>query len=391
MTPVKFQPQRLHGTLTNAWEKLIASRRRLKVLALGKEWLFQFVLGTETRHSHLLSQGLAAGIRLGDYSGAVRCVLLPGGAWLSDLLRGPGIETIQEPFRSAVIGVMLQEFLQSLSQCSHFPLQLVPDAPPPESGVPLYWQMLNDRNQAEIVGSLIADEGLVAEICSLATHWPLFPWDLPDSFRVSVEVLVDSLTVGSECASLALGDIFLLGEFEKWREGELLLRIKQGLQDGSVIPIKLTRSAVENAIFSRWQWRPENYQGVEDGNSSFASVPGLQVDTVELASKDMSDTQQKNEVPGEYWSASEGEETRWMDAVEVTIEFSLGRHTMSLGELRQLGQGHIFPIHPPANGLVNISIQGQSIGRGELVQVGEAVGVLVRELGEIRPPVENES
>ncbi len=396
MTTQKFEPRSLPEIQVQAWQKLLASRRHLKVTALDREWHFQFVLEIEQKDVSILSKAVDVNIRLGDYFGTVRCALLPGGLWLSEILRGSTIETILEPFRTAVTGVILQDFFQGLSRSSRLPLQLQHHSSAAPQGIPLYWQMLNDRNQAEIVGTLRADESLVSEICTAAMSWPSFPWRLSDSLQVSVEVLLDSLSVRKDCTCFELGDVFLLGEFEKWKQGSLLIRTKYKVNDGSLVPIKLPRSMLEDAVFLKRNLCSENFSSAQQTNHSLTLARASHTDITQPSSKDMSEVQHDDdEASTEHsWSSPEaagGGETRWIDSVEVILEFSLGRHTMSLGELRRLGQGHIFPIQPPANGLVNILVQGQNIGKGELVQIGDAVGILVRELGDIPHSMEDES
>lgn len=393
MTAKKFEPRSLSKIQVQAWQKLVASRRHLKIAALDKEWQFQFVLEIEQKDAHILSQAVDVNIRLGDHIGTVRCALLPGGLWLSEILRGSTIETIHEPFRTAVTGVILQDFFQALSRSSRLPLQLQHHSSVVPQGIPLYWQILNDQNQVEIVGTLRAGESLVSEICTAATSWPSFPWKLPDSLQVSVEVLVDCLSVRKDSTCFELGDVFLLGEFEKWKQGSLLIRTTYKVNDGSLVPIKLPRAMLEDAVFLKRNLSSANFSSAQQTNRSLTVTRASQTDiTQRPSSKNMSEVQHDDdEAPTEHsWSSPEatGGETRWIDSVEVILEFSLGRHTMSLGELRHLGQGHVFPIQSPANGLVNIMVQGRHIGKGELVQMGQTVGILVRELRDIPQSVE---
>ena len=385
MTAKKFEPRSLSQIQVQAWQKLVASRRHLRLAALDKEWQFQFVLEIDQKDAKILSQAADVNIRLGDHIGTVRCALLPGALWLSEILRGSTIETIHEPFRTAVTGVILQDFFQALSRSSRLPLQLQPPSSVAPQGIPLYWQILNDQNQVEIVGTVKAGESLVSEICTAATSWPSFPWKLPDSLQVSVEVLVDCLSVRKDSTFFELGDVFLLGEFEKWKQGSLLIRTNYKVNDGSLVPIKLPRAMLEDAVFLKRNLRSANFSSAQRTNHSL-TVTRASKDDITPSSKNMSAAQHDDdEAPTEHsWSSPEAPgETRWIDSVEVILEFSLGRHTMSLGELRHLGQGHIFPIQSPADGLVNIMVQGRHIGKGELVQMGQAVGILVRELKDI--------
>lgn len=376
MMAEKFEPRQLSKVQVQAWQKLVASRRRLKVSALGKEWEFKFVLATS-----LPQNSIAADIRLGKHFGIIQCGFLPGARWLSELLRGPGIEVIQEPFRTAVIGVILQDFLQGLSRSSSLPLHLTePNPSAAEQAITLYWQMVNDHEEAEIVGSLMAGEGLLSAIYTAAAGWPLSCRKLPDSLEVSVDVMIGSLYLSrKECSFLEVGDMLLLGSIERWRQESVYIRIHQWKQDGSLIPIKLTRSSIENRLL------PKRMR-LEEDESSKLSESNMKTDILsrQISQKNMPEAQhhENNETAMERasWTPSEGGEPRWMDSIEVILEFSLGRHTLSLGELKRLGQGHVFPIKTPENGFVDILLQGQSIGRGELARVGEEVGILVREL-----------
>ena len=68
-----------------------------------------------------------------------------------------------------------------------------------------------------------------------------------------------------------------------------------------------------------------------------------------------------------------------MDELPVRLVFEAGRAEVPLGELGQVGPGHVFAL-PGAAGLVHILANGRRIGQGELVQVGEGAGVRVLRL-----------
>lgn len=66
-----------------------------------------------------------------------------------------------------------------------------------------------------------------------------------------------------------------------------------------------------------------------------------------------------------------------LDDIEVTLLFEIGRLVMPLGELRALAPGHVFDLGRDPRGAVEILTGGKRIGQGEVVQVGDAVGVRV--------------
>ena len=68
-----------------------------------------------------------------------------------------------------------------------------------------------------------------------------------------------------------------------------------------------------------------------------------------------------------------------LDALPVRLVFEAGRIEVPVGELSQIGPGHVFPL-PDRAGLVDIVAAGRRIGQGELVQVGDGAGVRVLRL-----------
>lgn len=63
--------------------------------------------------------------------------------------------------------------------------------------------------------------------------------------------------------------------------------------------------------------------------------------------------------------------------VQVKLVFELGRIEVSIGELEELGEGHVFDLGKPQTQAVDIVAGGRHIGEGELVRVAEGLGVRV--------------
>lgn len=69
-----------------------------------------------------------------------------------------------------------------------------------------------------------------------------------------------------------------------------------------------------------------------------------------------------------------------LDAMEVTLRFEVGDLEVTLGELRNLGAGHVFDLGQPLNrSVVRILAHGNLLGKGHLVAVGDRLGVRVTE------------
>ncbi|MCJ2013130.1 type III secretion system cytoplasmic ring protein SctQ [Methylobacterium sp. J-076] len=74
-----------------------------------------------------------------------------------------------------------------------------------------------------------------------------------------------------------------------------------------------------------------------------------------------------------------------LDAVGVTLAFELGRRTVTVGELRGIGPGHVFDLGLAPDEAVDLVANGARIGRGEIVKLGERLGVrVVRLFGQDR-------
>lgn len=66
-----------------------------------------------------------------------------------------------------------------------------------------------------------------------------------------------------------------------------------------------------------------------------------------------------------------------LDALSVTLTFELGRRTLGLGELKGIGAGHVFDLGLDPEQPVDLVANGARIGHGEIVEIGERIGVRV--------------
>ncbi|BAB52654.1 MULTISPECIES: type III secretion system cytoplasmic ring protein SctQ [Mesorhizobium] len=70
--------------------------------------------------------------------------------------------------------------------------------------------------------------------------------------------------------------------------------------------------------------------------------------------------------------------TEDLDDVEIMLVFECGRWPIPLGELRSAGEGHIFELGRPIQDPVDILANGQCIGRGDIVRIGDTLGIRLR-------------
>ncbi|GBU17806.1 MULTISPECIES: type III secretion system cytoplasmic ring protein SctQ [Methylobacterium] len=69
-----------------------------------------------------------------------------------------------------------------------------------------------------------------------------------------------------------------------------------------------------------------------------------------------------------------------LDSLGVSLSFELGRRSLPLSEIRALGAGHVFDLGLDPDQPVDLVANGTRIGRGEIVEIGERVGVRVTRL-----------
>jgi type III secretion protein Q len=67
--------------------------------------------------------------------------------------------------------------------------------------------------------------------------------------------------------------------------------------------------------------------------------------------------------------------TNGLDEVEVALSFELGRLNVELHELKSIGPGYLFPLGRDPAHAIDIIVNGRKIGQGEIVQIGETIGV----------------
>ncbi|KRQ95018.1 type III secretion system cytoplasmic ring protein SctQ [Bradyrhizobium valentinum] len=73
--------------------------------------------------------------------------------------------------------------------------------------------------------------------------------------------------------------------------------------------------------------------------------------------------------------ASRVVETDDLGDLEIQLTFELGRQTVELEQLRTIAPGYVFPLGRSPNDPVDIVANGRRIGRGEIVRVGDGLGV----------------
>ncbi|MGY3450525.1 type III secretion system cytoplasmic ring protein SctQ [Bradyrhizobium sp. USDA 4353] len=66
-----------------------------------------------------------------------------------------------------------------------------------------------------------------------------------------------------------------------------------------------------------------------------------------------------------------------LDDLEITLLFEIGRLSVPLGSLRTLAPGHVFDLGQDPKTAVDILAGDRRVGRGEVIQIGDTVGVRI--------------
>lgn len=64
-------------------------------------------------------------------------------------------------------------------------------------------------------------------------------------------------------------------------------------------------------------------------------------------------------------------------SMPMKLVFELGRVEINLGELRHLGEGHVFELNKTRAQSVDLVVSGHIVGTGEIVRIGEGLGIRV--------------
>jgi type III secretion protein Q len=90
--------------------------------------------------------------------------------------------------------------------------------------------------------------------------------------------------------------------------------------------------------------------------------------------------QREDHMPLESAHQSVGQPLDKLDAVELTLTFDLGEHDLSLGEVKRLQPGCVLDLGRAVDdNVVRLRIGGRLVGSGQLVAIGDQLGVRITE------------
>ncbi|MFF7707086.1 type III secretion system cytoplasmic ring protein SctQ [Pseudomonas sp. NPDC007930] len=66
-----------------------------------------------------------------------------------------------------------------------------------------------------------------------------------------------------------------------------------------------------------------------------------------------------------------------LDSLELTLTCQVGRLDLTLGQLRELGEGSLLALEARSDDAVELMVNGRRVGHGQLVRIGDGLGVRV--------------
>ncbi|MGY3387864.1 type III secretion protein Q [Bradyrhizobium sp. USDA 3311] len=282
------------------------------------------------------------------------CVFEADGETLILSLPGPLaealIETVQdgltlpsEPARSLILELALEPLLAPLERMTQRNLQLVRTDEAPSARPYLEFDVVY---------------GQLASKARLLLFSPL-DVQVPSAFRALGELLGrlprQTPRLLSDLPVIVAGHIgslrVTIGVVRQARQGDALLPDAIPLARGQII---LTADRL---------WAP-----AEIGGDRLVLRGPFRLRSHPLKSEDVMTQSQTQQPPSEAD----------IDSLEITLVFECGRWPMPLGTLRTINEGHVFEIGRPLDGPVDILANGQRIGRGDIVRIGEELAVRLR-------------
>lgn len=123
----------------------------------------------------------------------------------------------------------------------------------------------------------------------------------------------------------------------------------------------------------------------KDTSTLSDDMPG---EDVTLPTDDTSSEEEDSEIPEEDSvtpetvtspTASSSPKSASIDSLDIKLTFEVGEKTISINELKSLQSGFSFEFNSPTKSPITIRANGKAIGTGELLQIGDKVGVRVIE------------
>lgn len=232
---------------------------------------------------------------------------------------------------------------------------------------------------------IFCTEALLADVRNTAVERPL--GSLNPALAALMDVPVD-VPVGrvelpwSQIRTLKSGDVVILDQLDldlATGEGAVLLRV--GAQDVWSCRLASGQLTAEQPFPAHAEDRAMSFTpGPEDelfGElDEIGSFEDLEAEDLEPVKKEKKGKKESDEI----LPAAKRGRGGVADKVHVNLTVSLGRLTLTARELFEIKPGNVLNLPIQTSGQVDLLVGADLVGRGELIQLGDALGVRIVEL-----------
>lgn len=226
------------------------------------------------------------------------------------------------------------EWLEEKLRC-RIELTAIDGAPTAVDGTSVAFGLGAEERFGKLV---LANPGRFAELGGLLDQAAPRPAEWQPAFPVPVRICRGAVTVGvGDLRTLSPGDVVLLDDVDGDAAGALIT-----VADRLVAPVQLDGgkgrllAPPKYLNGSRWEW-----------------------------------------IMGPKTDQAQAPDDAGMDDLPVSLVFELGRSVLSLGELKRLNPGAVVTLPDVTSETVDVVANGKRVGRGEIVRIGESLGVRV--------------
>ena len=317
-------------------------------------------------YSHKASAiGVTLELRLGEIPLLLSFDELAVRALFEHYLPGQALLELPDTLLIAVIEARLATLLQHIEQTTGAAIVCKTRVPPRRAKPSVYrwcFQLIQNSNILGTI-SLVGLENTQAAVMpvlqalapdqNLAGHWQ----DVP----ITATVFLGSVRVYlQEYTDLTFGDVLLIEEFGRGKDPEtVIVQLQPNLTTTGRLYANMVSIQDPLEIIMN-----DNEQDFEAGVDAGIDT-GINTDTAvgeETATDDVA-----------------GVDTV-VDHLQIKLMFEVGEKVLPLHELQSIREGYTFELERMLEKPVRIHANGQVVGSGELVQIGQRLGVRVLEL-----------
>lgn len=276
----------------------------------------------------------ALDVALGGHDLRVELCRLPDVAWISPALAGIKIQELPSELACALIESCLGEIFDALSK-SGIDVRITSVAPFSHRNAPeeaIEWQVRRGNEEGWMRGHVAGGDTALEHLATLMQRVPIASETRDETLPAPVRLLAGRTRVtltdwqGLEPHDVLLADLASFapgGQCQLWSGGRTLA---EGILDGRAFTVqKLTSS--------------------HPAPMAAAAAP-----------------------------------TTPLNDLEIDVTFVVGQTTLTLGELRSLAPGFVVDLPTPLGDGVTIFANGKNVGAGEVIEVGDHLGVRITSL-----------